>query len=104
MFVVGCIPCMGEHWDKAIPCATDNPPPGSCPPIELINSAIQDGDMADIGYGNLNFKALQQNRSDVSLDIVNETCKYPDFLKMQNDVYGDSCFFYARNNVCKQKN
>lgn len=100
MFIIGCAPCIGEHWDKALPCAEQDIPQGSCPPIELINSVIEDGDMADIGYGNLNFKSLQQNRSDVSLDIVNETCKYPDFLKMQNDVYGDSCFFYARREQC----
>ena len=100
MFIIGCAPCLGEHWDRALPCVTDKPPPGSCPPIELKNTVIEDGDMADIGYGNLNFKALQENRSDVSLDIVNEICKYPDFLKMQNDVYGDSCFFYARREQC----
>nr|AAB39894.1 major capsid protein [Colobus monkey papillomavirus type 2] len=100
MFIIGCAPCIGEHWDRALPCVEQNPPAYACPPIELRNTVIEDGDMADIGYGNLNFKALQQNRSDVSLDIVNETCKYPDFLRMQNDVYGDSCFFYARREQC----
>ncbi|ABM67070.1 L1 [Macaca fascicularis papillomavirus 1] len=99
MFVIGCAPCIGEHWDRAIACAGDEKQ-GSCPPIELKNTYIEDGDMADIGYGNLNFQTLQQSRADVSLDIVHETCKYPDFLKMQNDVYGDSCFFYARREQC----
>lgn len=99
MFIIGCTPCIGEHWDKAPACVADDQP-GRCPPIELVNSYIQDGDMADIGYGNINFKTLQQNRSDVSLDIVDEICKYPDFLKMQNDVYGDACFFYARREQC----
>ena len=99
MFIIGCTPCIGEHWDRAKACVADDQP-GRCPPIELVNSYIQDGDMADIGYGNLNFKTLQQNRSDVSLDIVDEICKYPDFLKMQNDVYGDACFFYARREQC----
>ncbi|AEA35078.1 early protein L1 [Human papillomavirus 152] len=99
MFIIGCTPCIGEHWDRAPACVADDQP-GRCPPIELVNSYIQDGDMADIGYGNINFKNLQQNRSDVSLDIVDEICKYPDFLKMQNDVYGDACFFYARREQC----
>lgn len=99
MFIIGCTPCIGEHWDRAPACVNDDQA-GRCPPIELINSYIQDGDMADIGYGNINFKTLQQNRSDVSLDIVDEICKYPDFLKMQNDVYGDACFFYARREQC----
>ena len=99
MFIIGCTPCIGEHWDRATACVEDEQV-GRCPPIELVNTYIQDGDMADIGYGNLNFKALQQNRSDVSLDIVDEICKYPDFLKMQNDVYGDACFFYARREQC----
>lgn len=93
MFIVGCTPCIGEHWDKAVPCAENDQQTGLCPPIELKNTYIEDGDMADIGFGNMNFKALQDSRSDVSLDIVNETCKYPDFLKMQNDIYGDACFF-----------
>ena len=100
MFIIGCTPCVGEHWDVAPKCDGANDQNGICPPIQLVNTVIQDGDMADIGYGNLNFKALQENRSDVSLDIVNETCKYPDFLKMQNDVYGDSCFFFARREQC----
>ena len=100
MFIVGCTPCVGEHWEKALPCGDAPAENGVCPPIELKNTFIEDGDMADIGFGNMNFKTLQQNRSDVSLDIVNETCKYPDFLKMQNDVYGDACFFYARREQC----
>lgn len=100
MFIVGCTPCIGEHWDKAVPCAENDQQTGLCPPIELKNTYIEDGDMADIGFGNMNFKALQDSRSDVSLDIVNETCKYPDFLKMQNDIYGDACFFYARREQC----
>lgn len=100
MFIIGCAPCIGEHWDVGERCAGANNENGRCPPIKLVNSVIQDGDMADIGYGNLNFRTLQENRSDVSLDIVNETCKYPDFLKMQNDIYGDSCFFFARREQC----
>ena len=100
MFIVGCTPCIGEHWDKAIPCEDERQDNRLCPPIELKTTYIEDGDMADIGFGNLNFKTLQESRSDVSLDIVNETCKYPDFLKMQNDVYGDACFFYARREQC----
>lgn len=100
MFILGCVPCLGEHWDKALPCAEDVPDAGSCPPLELKNTIIEDGDMVDIGFGNLNFKALSVTKSDVSLDIVNETCKYPDFLKMANDVYGNACFFYARREQC----
>lgn len=100
MFIVGCTPCVGEHWEKALPCGDAPADNGICPPIELKNTYIEDGDMADIGFGNMNFRTLQQNRADVSLDIVNETCKYPDFLKMQNDVYGDACFFYARREQC----
>ena len=99
MFIIGCTPCIGEHWEKALPCGEQRQN-GLCPPIELKNSIIEDGDMADIGFGNINFKTLQNNRSDVSLDIVNETCKYPDFLKMQNDTYGDACFFYGRREQC----
>ncbi|QYI89588.1 L1 major capsid protein [Bos taurus papillomavirus 41] len=94
LFVVGCTPCEGEHWDKAEPCEAQ--PKGSCPPIELKNTPIQDGEMCDIGFGNINFKSLQATRSGVPLDIVNQTVKYPDFLKMGSDPYGNSMFFYAK--------
>lgn len=100
MFVVGCIPCMGEHWDKAEVCPDAGSQLGLCPPLELKNTVIEDGDMFDIGFGNINNKELSFNKSDVSLDIVNETCKYPDFLTMANDIYGDACFFFARREQC----
>lgn len=94
MFVVGCAPCTGEHWDVARPCGSLEA--GDCPPIQLVNSVIQDGDMCDIGFGNMNFKALQQDKSGVPLDIVSTLCKWPDFLKMVNDIYGDNLFFFGR--------
>lgn len=100
MFIIGCVPCMGEYWDKAKPCDDAGNQQGLCPPIELKNSVIEDGDMFDIGFGNINNKELSFNKSDVSLDIVNEVCKYPDFLTMANDVYGDACFFFARREQC----
>lgn len=100
LFVLGCTPCLGEHWDTALPCAEKQPDTGGCPPLELKNTVISDGDMVDIGFGNMNFKALSVTKSDVSLDIVDSTCKYPDFLKMSNDVYGNSCFFYGRREQC----
>ena len=100
MFIIGCTPCLGEYWDKAEPCENAGDQQGKCPPIELKNSVIQDGDMMDIGFGNINFKTLSLNRSDVSLDLVDEIAKYPDFLTMANDVYGDSCFFFARREQC----
>lgn len=100
LFVVGCTPCLAEHWDTALPCAEKKPDTGGCPPLELKTTVIQDGDMVDIGFGNMNFKALSVSKSDVSLDIVDSTCKYPDFLKMSNDIYGNSCFFYGRREQC----
>lgn len=98
MFVIGCTPCEGEYWEKAKPCVGDEEAPkeGDCPPIELKSSYIQDGDMCDIGLGAMNFKTLQETKSGATLDIVTEICKYPDFLKMTDDSYGNSCFFYGK--------
>lgn len=108
LFVVGCTPCLGEHWDVAKPCVEDNFQKGDCPPLQLVSSVIQDGDMCDIGFGAMNFAALQEDHSSVPLDIVASTCKWPDFLKMSNDIYGNSMFFfgrreqvYARHFFCK---
>lgn len=94
MFIVGCAPCTGEHWDVAKPCNVIQA--GDCPPIQLVNTVIQDGDMCDIGFGAMNFKSLQEDKSGVPLDIVNSSCKWPDFLKMTNEVYGDRLFFFGR--------
>lgn len=94
LLLVGNTPPWGEHWGAAKPCSplTD----GACPPLELKNTHIQDGDMADIGFGAADFKALNANKSGVPLDITNAICKYPDFLRMTKDTYGDPLFFFAR--------
>ena len=96
LLIVGCEPCTGAHWDIAKACAEPQAKPGDCPPIQLVNSVIQDGDMCDIGFGAMNFDKLQQDRSGVPLDIVATTCKWPDLVKMINDVYGDGLFFYGK--------
>lgn len=96
LFMVGCAPPIGAHWDIAEFCKDHVAQVGECPPVQLINSIIQDGDMCDIGFGACNFRAFQQDRSGVPLDIVDSTCKYPDFLKMTKDKYGDECFFFGR--------
>ena len=95
MLIVGCEPAIGEHWDVAKPCA-DEQTPGDCPPIQLLNTVIQDGDMCDTGFGAANFRTLQQDRSGVPLDIVDSICKWPDLIKMEQEVYGDKLFFYTK--------
>lgn len=98
LFVVGCKPCTGCYWGPAKACVTEHDPTKNqaCPPIQLINTTIQDGDMGDIGLGNMDFQALQQDRSGAPLEICATKCLWPDFLKMQADVTGDACFFYGR--------
>lgn len=94
LFIVGCAPATGEYWDVAKPC--NNLQQGQCPPIQLVNETIQDGDMGDIGFGAANFKTLQKDRAGVSLDLVDTFSIWPDFLKMTNDIYGDSMFFFGK--------
>ena len=96
LFIVGCIPPVGEHWDVGKVCENVRPDKGSCPPIQLVHTTIQDGDMCDVGFGAANFKTLQEDKSGVPMDLLNETCKYPDFLQMSKDKYGDSLFFFGR--------
>ena len=96
IFILGCVPATGEHWDTAKACVGDLQQKGDCPPIQLVNTPIEDGDMADTGFGAVNFKNFQQDKAGVPLDIVDETCKYPDFLKMGKDVYGNGMFFFGR--------
>nr|QBR99510.1 L1 [Gull papillomavirus 2] len=95
MLVVGCAPAYGEHWSIAEPCGSP-PPVTDCPPIELVSTVIEDGDMSDIGFGNMNFKLLASNRSDVPLELVSQVSKYPDWVRMRTDPTGDSCFYMVR--------
>lgn len=94
--LVGCAPPLGEHWGKGKQCNNVSVNRGDCPPLELITSVIEDGDMVDTGFGAMNFAELQPNKSDVPLDICTATCKYPDYLQMAADPYGDRLFFYLR--------
>lgn len=94
MFIIGCVPPTGAYWDVATPCkplAT-----GECPPIQLVNNTIQDGDMGDLGFGAANFKAFQRDRAGVSLDLVDTFSIWPDFSKMLKNIYGDEIFFYGK--------
>lgn len=91
LFIVGCEPPTGLHWD-----AKSCTPPlnnGACPPLELVHTIIQDGEMCDIGFGAMNFATLQQDKSSAPLDIISETCKWPDISLMSKDIYGNSLFF-----------
>lgn len=92
MFIVGCTPPTGVHWD-VVECP--NRANGACPPLQMVHSVIQDGEMCDIGYGAANFATLQQDRAGVPLEIVTEKCKWPDFGRMSKDIYGNSLFFYG---------
>lgn len=94
MFIVGCVPPTGQYWDVTKPCVPLND--GDCPAIELLHTYIQDGDMCEIGFGNANFQNFQQDKAGVPLEITNEICLWPDFLKMTKDVYGDQVFFYNK--------
>ncbi|UNR78521.1 L1 [Tadarida brasiliensis papillomavirus 3] len=99
MLIVGCKPATGEYWDIAdtSDCTTQEPTaPGHCPAIQLKTSIIEDGDMCDIGLGAMNFRTLQVSRADAPLDINTSITKYPDYIKMTEEPYGDSMFFYAR--------
>lgn len=93
MFIVGSSPPIGKYWDFA-DCKTqvEN---GKCPPINLYHSFIQDGEMGDTGYGAANFGNFQQDKANIPLALVNETAKYPDFVKMSKDTYGNNMFFFG---------
>nr|WJJ59288.1 MAG: L1 protein [Leptonychotes weddellii papillomavirus 8] len=96
LLLVGCTPPTGEHWALGRTCDEDGASGGACPPLRLLNTVIEDGDMIDTGFGAMDFKVLQASKSEVPLDISQSTCKYPDYLKMNADQYGDPCFFYVR--------
>jgi hypothetical protein len=94
--IVGCTPPMGEYWGKGVPCSTSGITQGDCPVIELKSEVIEDGDMVDTGFGALDFASLQASKSDVPLDLCNTKSKYPDYLGMAAEPYGNSLFFFLR--------
>nr|AGU90600.1 L1 [human papillomavirus 45]ALV85627.1 major capsid protein L1 [human papillomavirus 45]ALV85687.1 major capsid protein L1 [human papillomavirus 45]WEM02552.1 major capsid L1 protein [human papillomavirus 45] len=94
--ILGCVPAIGEHWAKGTLCKPAQLQPGDCPPLELKNTIIEDGDMVDTGYGAMDFSTLQDTKCEVPLDICQSICKYPDYLQMSADPYGDSMFFCLR--------
>lgn len=96
MFIIGCTPVMGQYWTRASVCVNQVVKKGDCPPIQRMSSPIEDGDMGDIGFGNMDFRYLQENKSEVPLEVVDSVCKYPDYLGMTKETHGNSCFFYAR--------
>nr|ATX74933.1 L1 protein [Bos taurus papillomavirus 1] len=96
ILLLGCTPAEGEYWTTARPCVTDRLENGACPPLELKNKHIEDGDMMEIGFGAANFKEINASKSDLSLDIQNEICLYTDSLKMAEDAVGNRIFFFAR--------
>lgn len=98
ILIVGCAPATGEYWDLAKPCNTlDN---GAAPPIQLVNTLIQDGDMGDIGFGAANFAKLMQDRAGVPLELIDSISIWPDFLKMTKDIYGNEVFFFGKREQC----
>lgn len=96
MFIIGCTPATGEFWTKAETCVEQPHEAGDGPAIELKHTIIEDGAMCDIGFGAMDFSALQVSRTEVPLDIINSICIYPDYIRMSKEKYGDSMFFYAR--------
>ncbi|ATQ38399.1 L1 [Gammapapillomavirus 13] len=94
ILIVGCTPPIGQHWDVAEPCQKQKT--GDCPPLELRHTKIQDGDMCDIGLGAVNFKTFYQDRSGGTLDVIDGISKWPDFLQMSKNIYGDELFFFAK--------
>ncbi|AQA28214.1 L1 [Eidolon helvum papillomavirus 3] len=100
MLIVGCVPAEGEYWGRTLPCASGDTPPnldkGKCPALELRSTVIEDGTMIDIGFGHMDFRALQEDKSGAPIDISGTKSVYPDWLKMAKDVYGNSCFFSVR--------
>ncbi|UJQ88224.1 L1 protein [Molossus molossus papillomavirus type 2] len=94
LFIVGANPPLGEYWTAAKACGELNP--GDCPPIELVDKVIEDGQMCDIGFGNIDAKALQPNKSELPLDSIDEVIVYPDYHKMTRDLFGNYLWFFAR--------
>nr|AYA93744.1 MAG: L1 protein [Human papillomavirus] len=94
ILIVGCKPATGEYWDLAKSC--EELKNGEAPPIQLVNTVIQDGDMGDIGFGAANFAKFMQDRAGVPIDIIDTISIWPDFLKMTKDIYGDAVFFFGK--------
>lgn len=95
LLMVGSEPPLGEHWQKRL-CEVEGVAKGDCPPLELAQTTIQDGDMADIGYGAMDFRVLQETKADAPMDVLDTISKYPDYIRMNKHPYGDYLWFWVR--------
>lgn len=96
LFMVGNEPPVGEYWGKGTPCDPPLVQKNLAPPLELKNKVIEDGDMIDVGFGNLDFSELVTDKSTLPIELVNAKSVYPDYHKMTRDLLGDALFFYSR--------
>ncbi|AHV82120.1 L1 [Fulmarus glacialis papillomavirus 1] len=104
LMIVGCVPVIAQHWDRAKLCKDAALEDRKCPPIELVNTVLQDGDLCDMGFGILNFKTLDEDGFSLPLELRGKISKYPDFVKMQTSGYGNSCFWFLKREQMFAKN
>ncbi|QXI66645.1 L1 [Anas platyrhynchos papillomavirus 2] len=104
MLIVGCVPPIAQHWDRAARCEFGDLPDKTCPGIENVVTLLNDGDMCDMGFGNMNFKALDEDGQSLPIELRNQTSKYPDFVKMMTTQFGNACFWYLKREQLFCKN
>lgn len=101
MFMVGNEPPWGEYWGlgeqcKKLPPAEEEAAKKLGPPIELKNKIIEDGDMMDVGFGNLDFEELVRDKASLPIELVGTKSLYPDYHRMTRDLFGNRLFFFTR--------
>lgn len=98
ILICGCKPSLGEYWGSASECPLNknSNKEDSSPAIQLYSTPIEDGDMHDMGFGNMDFSQLSHNKANIPFELLDETAKYPDWVKMNSDPFGDTCFFMVK--------
>lgn len=85
---IGAAPLRGTHW-------TNTPATQFPPNLGEITSDIVDGDICDIGFGNINYASLIQDKATLPIEaVLNPTLvsKKPDEIAMKQSPSGNECF------------
>ncbi|QYW06044.1 L1 protein [Papillomaviridae sp. Seabass_c24797] len=91
LIAVGGKPLDGVYWDGD----SSQVPKGSCPILVRKNKTIEDGDLGDIGFGNMNPDTICKDEWHLPIEMSERLTIHPDFPKMQHDSMGDACFMYV---------
>ncbi|QYW06007.1 L1 protein [Papillomaviridae sp. Haddock_c45] len=86
---IGAKPLKGFSWT-----GTESGVKGGCPILTRVVEDIKDGDLGDIGFGNIDPATLCLDEWHLPIEMKDRKCVSPDIDNMLKDGMGDCMFMY----------